>query len=421
MSKELSNRAQWALLIVSVLSLLAGAILISDSQKGGGRVVKWTLGPGGDYGYGPAVFASNGTMYVWEGSYRDDSTHLYCVSPDGEVNWTKDIYTIDQAIVGSDGTLYLGGWINATDAKRSVCALQPNGEYKWIREFRNGSFYSLSQGVDSNLYSISSTLSSEEAGGSRIASFTTSGDMRWYLSPGENLSFTSLFTAPNGTLMSCVNDHRLVGIGDNGSILWSRPAAIPVEPYIVKDDRMFGTLNYHSQQDKGYGDSSGLYCFDLNGTVLWKHPAGLVNQSFAKYVAEDSYGTLYYRGHGGSVMPSFACAVNQDGELLWQYVKGSIYSAVLYADELIVSTSEGIVALDISGNESWAMDGVSGSLSVSPSGLLIVTSWDGISAVVKRAASDIALVGAAGVAFIVFGIAVVGYVVTKTRRTKRVR
>jgi outer membrane protein assembly factor BamB len=106
----------------------AGTIYVRLSQWGTNffafnpnGTLKWTARLTGACNFGiPVAIGADETIYV------GGSSGLCALTPNGSQLWFNQTNDFVGTMVGSDGTIYSGGWANST-----LYALTPSGEYKW--------------------------------------------------------------------------------------------------------------------------------------------------------------------------------------------------------------------------------------------------------------------------------------------------
>jgi hypothetical protein len=339
---------QWVFIFVVALILLSGMIFL-DPAKEDHMEVKWINHFEELFGREP-LFSNNGTMYIWSWEYQSYN-RIYCILPNGELYWTKDYYDLWAWTISPSGTIFIGGYINSTDTNSTIWALGPSGSQIWAFPFLNVSFYSIQLGQDGVIYTTFT-------GG--VAAFSQDGELLWRLSPGpgpyNNLGFLS-----NNTLIY-TTDGYLHGIGTNGSFLWRTELDTPVTITITDQGSIYSTLNLgHYEGEEGY--LNGLYCYDLNGSVLWKYPSGMVNESFKSDFVQDPDGNLYFVGVEDMIPNSGLSnlyAVTRNGTFIWCFSQTQMTSPAWYYGSIVVSTQDGLKALDSEGDLLWILEGVNG-------------------------------------------------------------
>jgi outer membrane protein assembly factor BamB len=257
--------------------------------------------------------------------------------PHSYYSWTldgADLYT--SPVIGIDGTLYV------RLANGSVCALNSDGQYKWVSDnlgyTRNGLAL-----LEHTLFVPASKL---------FALNTTNGHILW------NVSIESEASTPivdTDRIIYFASDDNLYAInGSNGSILWSytthgtiygSPAlGLNGRVYLIGGDGWMysiyannGSLDWEVSTgiasqivignpavgDDGTifaGDHNGLFAFAPDGAILWSIQGLMVCSSPA--IGWNGY--IYV---GGLNSYAIYCIHPQDGTILWDYsISVPVYS-----------------------------------------------------------------------------------------------
>jgi outer membrane protein assembly factor BamB len=108
------------------------------------------------------VIGADGTIYV-----NDANSHLYALTPDGELKWVLNGAGDAGVDIGPDGTIYVGSTVYIT-------AVRPDGTVKWRFQQQPEAFILLgpSVGPDGNIYAVASS-------GMGVFSLTPKGKVRW--------------------------------------------------------------------------------------------------------------------------------------------------------------------------------------------------------------------------------------------------
>ncbi|MFC1998155.1 PQQ-binding-like beta-propeller repeat protein [Chloroflexota bacterium] len=133
-----------SLVLSSIFTLMLSGVSCGGDGGDSSRLV-WKYATGSSIYYGSAAIATDSTIYVgtswkWyaseQGIADPGAGHkLYAFNPDGTVKWTYD--TVGEVrstpAIGSDSTLY---FVVEHDVrlKRSLCAVDSDGQKKWIKQ-----------------------------------------------------------------------------------------------------------------------------------------------------------------------------------------------------------------------------------------------------------------------------------------------
>ncbi|MBM3322321.1 PQQ-like beta-propeller repeat protein [candidate division WOR-3 bacterium] len=274
----------------------------------------------------PAI-GPDGTIYV-----GSSDSSLCAVNPDGSFKWRYPVAgaVMSSPAVGTDGTVYFG-----CDDSR-LYALSPDGSLKWRHAVGGACRSSPAIAADGTIYvgSNSRYLYAVNPNGTHRWAFLTGGAIR-----------SSPAVAADGTIYFGSLDNCLHAINPDGSAAWccttgagihSSPAIGPDGTvYFGSDDKHLYAVNPDSTPRWNYlagervrsspvvapdgsiyfgSDDRRLYALYSDGTPKWSFVTG-GNLNDAPAVASD--GTVYFGSDDG-----WLYALNPDGSLRWRYRAG---------------------------------------------------------------------------------------------------
>jgi parallel beta-helix repeat protein len=327
--------------------------------------------------YGSAVIGSDGTIYV-----GGHDGVLYVFSSDGTLKWTWTTrsYILGSPAIGSDGTIYISNWMNST-----IYAISSNGTLKWKYTMGDYNFGSSPViGADGTIY-IPSTNSINGT----LYAFYPDGTLKWTYHMGM-IHASSAAIGAGGTIYIADYNGVLYAINPNGTLKWS---------YTLKfKDSMHSICNVNVCYDTpsigsdgtiyigSYGGSCGCLLFAISdmgseGTVKWSYPYQYQDGIESLYGAPaiSSNGTIYVVG------ASKIYAISSDGTLLWTYSTGGISdgttSVVIGLDGTVYfGSSTGMYALTPEGKLKWsyATGSIQGSPVIGSDGTLYIGTTNGV-------------------------------------------
>lgn len=194
--------------------------------------------------------------------------------------------------------------------------------------------------------------------------------------------------------LTAVKEKELLTIAldrHSGEILWER-----AEPHRDLDLEKIHTIGSHAQPSAAtdgervisFFGSSGMFCYDLAGKLLWKHEFGPFNNTFgagtSPIIVENFVITC--QDHDTD---SFLMALNkQTGEVVWkadraEFPRNYCTPIVWEVDgkkQIVVAATLRVVGYDFeTGNELWTVRGISRCVCATPvvgeDGLLYVAGW----------------------------------------------
>ncbi len=307
---------------------------------------------------GSPALAPDGTVYigveVGASTSPTQSGQLFAINPNGTLKWSLPMpdWVDATPAIGSDGTLYFGGW----DGKFQ--AIAPDRTVKWT--FSAGGFIASSAaiGADGTVYF--------GAGNGNLYALTPGGALKWFFPTGDWID-SSPAIGPDGTIFFGSWDKNIYALRPDGTLRWKQATLgnVASSPAIASD----GTV-YVGSRDLF------LYAFAVDGTPRWRTGLGDAIEA-SPVIGID--GTVYVVTTGARLY-----ALNPDGSERWRYPAATaaplapIYStpAVRADGSIILSTSNNaLIVLRPEGTELWraAMDDWSDSSPVvAPDGTIYV-------------------------------------------------
>ncbi|WP_321421008.1 chitobiase/beta-hexosaminidase C-terminal domain-containing protein [uncultured Methanobacterium sp.] len=344
----------------------------SDYNGPQANTTQWTFG---DISvYGSAVIGSDGTVYV--GGYDGI---LYAFKADGTLKWKYITRSsiIGSPIIGSDGTIYFSNWVNST-----TYAVSPNGTLKW-KYTTGGNNYGSSPVIDSD--GIIYTASNQGAIGTLYAIYPTQ-ILKWSYDMGL-LYGNSAVIGADGTIYIADYNGILYAFKNDGTLKWTYELKyfllyVPgMGNLMVSGNVIYSTPSIGPDGTIYIGNTKGaLMAVTDNGTCgvykwsfLNNHEA---NEPLYGSPAISANGTIYI------VSSSKLYAVDSSGNLLWSQDIGSIVgtgvtSPAIGADGTIyVGSSTGLYALNSDGTIKWSYSTgtICGSPAISSNGTLYIGS-----------------------------------------------
>lgn len=285
---------------------------------------------GGARGPGSMAAVPEGPPVEYRGDRRHTGRSPY-VGPDGaDRAWSfrTEGNIAAQAVVGADGTVYVGS------LDHHLYAFSPAGEELWNRDLGGAVF---------------STPALDGAGHVFVGSDSdyffcvdaTSGEVIWHLRTEGDVD-TGITIAPDGSLVFGANDH-VWSVSPAGETRWRFRARIRVYSAPAIDDD--GTVYFGAQDNY-------VYALASDGSLRWRFETPDDVDS-AVVIADD--GTLYFGADDRRVR-----ALSRDGEELWSHdVDGYVRSPVALGrrDDILVPVfgpHPRLVSLDAhTGEERW--------------------------------------------------------------------
>lgn len=342
------------------------------------NATKWTYK--GITVYGSAAVGTDGTIYI--GGYDGK---VYAFSSNGALKWTyiTASYILGSPTIGNDGTIYISCWMNST-----LYAINPNGTLKW--KYKTGKYNFGSSpviGADGTIYTVdtSSTVGT-------VYAFSSKGTLKWTYSAAGSIYGSSAAIGSDGIIYIADYNATLYAINPDGTLQWtyklisnpyentrvinSSETAYYVTPSIGAD----GTIYIESQNtvlyNYRYTAVYALFAINPDGTLKWTYNA---TEELYGAPAISSDGTIYI------ICASKLYVISSSGELLWDYSIGDVatnevVSATIGRDGTIyIGSSTGIYALNSNGSLKWnyAAGSICASPVISSDGTLYVGTLNG--------------------------------------------
>jgi len=189
-----------------------------------------------------------------------------------------------QAVVGRDGTIYVGSH------DHRLYAIGSNGLERWRRDLRDRVYATALVGSDGNVYVGSDA--------DIFWSFAPSGELRWRLATRGDAD-TGATEAPDGTILFAAGN-SLYCVAKDGQVRWRFEAGSKIYSTPAVDDD--GTVYVGSQDDH-------LYAVASDGRMRWSYRTRDDNDS-SPVLGDD--GTIYFGSDDHNVY-----ALTRDGDLRW--------------------------------------------------------------------------------------------------------
>jgi len=323
--------------------------------------LRWSFELGGRVTSSPAIGA-DGTIYI--GSELTTSGQLYAITPDGDEDWSVDVYApvttaialtavrlyfgcadgsvravsradggaiwsypsvppvLSSPAVGADGTVYIG-------TGNGMHAITPDGKEKWARQ-------SLWQQHSSPAISADgSTVYYGDGTDGFFAVDAQNGTLEWRDDTGAPV-VSSPAIADDGTVVVGLPNGHIRAYSPDGGERWSVPTlnVVGASPAIGMD----GTVYNGS-------DDTFLHAIRTSGTTQWKFPTGAEVISTPAVAAD---GTVYVGSANGTFY-----AVTSGGQKAWEFPTGD----VIYASPAIAA--DGTVYVGSFDGKLYALNGTS--------------------------------------------------------------
>nr|WP_321423653.1 PQQ-binding-like beta-propeller repeat protein [uncultured Methanobacterium sp.] len=368
----LKNGKLTLLFIIFALICIAGAGCASAVDSG--SAADTASGYGTDTGSGTdntTTTETNSTGLAdseWPSYHNDENStgqSDYTGPQTNTTKWTFENLTVyGSAVIGSDGTIYVGG------ADGVLYAFYSNGRLKWTWTTRSTIMGSPTIGNDGTIY-ISNWMNST------TYAFNSNGTLLWKCTTGGYNTGSSPVIGSDGTIYVAVTNDTtgtLVAISNSGTVKWRYTMGV-----------IYGTSPV-------LGVDGTIYMVDYDGIVYAINPDGTLKWSFRLVINNNNNSPTYYvnmcydalsigpdgtiyiansrttRVVGGSSYEGwfwlFAIKDNgNSGSLKWTYkstawnnhIQDPVYGApAISADGIIyVVTARNLYAIDLNGNYLW--------------------------------------------------------------------
>ncbi|MDQ0243736.1 tetratricopeptide (TPR) repeat protein [Bacillus fengqiuensis] len=142
----------------------------------------------------------------------------------------------------------------------------------------------------------------------------------------------------------------LQALNEQGKVKWEAPVNIPQDPVVGKNGTIYVSTYYHDMEGAGTMTDGGIYAFNPDGTVKWKHeeegiystpiigPDGVVYTINTHYEQDTS--TIY--------------GFSPDGKIVMEYETSSTGGDPIVTDNSIITTAnQTIEAVSHKGKKAW--------------------------------------------------------------------
>ncbi|NPA92802.1 MAG: sortase, partial [Chloroflexi bacterium] len=289
--------------------------------------VGWTFSMDGQYYPSSAIIGTDGTLYV-----GSDTGYLYAVNPDGTLKWSYDTgdYIAGTPAIDSEGIVYFGSH------NGYFYALNPDGTLKWSDNV--GSAIFSSPVIDSNGVIYIGT-------GKGVRAYTPDGLLKWEFYTGKISRSSPALSPDEQTLYIGSYDNNIYAINTNdGTEIWSYTTGdyVRSSPAVATD----GSVIYVGSED-GY-----LYALNADGTLKWRFQA---NNEVRSSPAISADGSTIYVGEYDPPYNLYAIDANTGLEI-WHYAMTNHVVASPVIDP------NGNLFLGLHDGSVWAFDADSGTL-----------------------------------------------------------
>ena len=284
----------------------------------------------------------------------------------GTLKWS---YTVrkginSSAVIGSDGTIYVGGDV----AARGLMAFKPDGTLKWT--FATGSDFI--NGLDTiSSPAVATDGSVYIASGDRLFSVNADGSFRWSRQLDGPIP-SSPTIGSDGTVYVGTYGGKLYAVASSGKVRWAFNAGniIYSSPAIATDGTVYIGTGVTFSPNPGK-----LIAVNIDGTKKWEFTAG---GAVASSPAIGADGTVYAGSSDGHLY-----AVSSAGSLTWKLKTGAVINsspAVATDGTIYVGSGFNLIAVNPAGTKQWSF-GTGGNVDSSPAitkeGTVYVGSADG--------------------------------------------
>jgi outer membrane protein assembly factor BamB len=233
-------------------------------------IILWeTTIPGGKLMDPPVIDASD-RIYLTNEYANVGPSRVFCVNPNGEIQWTFPDPQISEhfagsPLIGSDGTVYVNNWLK----DGLFYAIHPDGSVKWTCPLDGlGSSCGNNIGLDGTLF----TVTWEEG---ILYAIHPDGTVKWESTGsggGYESSSASVVLSPDGeTLYVEDKSERIVAVHTaDGSEKWSFDSGLHWHTGLMVDNQ--GRIYFET--------STHIVCVDENGTEEWRYESSDIYLSY---------------------------------------------------------------------------------------------------------------------------------------------
>ena len=156
----------------------------------------------------------------------------------------------------------------------------------------------------------------------------------------------------------------------NGSIIWEQVAhkGVPAKPYHIKNTLASETATTDGERVYALFGNVGLYCYDLDGKLLWSHPlaARETNYGWGTSMSPVVHGDRVYLANDNEEKSTLAALDKRTGKVIWEVPRDekTNYSTPYVWEnakrtEIVISGINWVKSYDLDGNELWKIKGKS--------------------------------------------------------------
>ena len=318
-------------------------------------VLKWRYDASQCVSCCPAIGA-DGTVYFGAGGDWGAPRFLCALNPDGTFKWNYDIDCGGSSpAVGPDGTIYVG----TSCCGYYLYAMNPNGSLKWRYQTEDAVSSSPAIGSDGAVY-----VGSDDG---YVYALNPDGTLRWRYQTERGVYSPAI--GADGTVYVASDDCHLYAINPNGILKWRYEVTIdgcPEFPCFSPAISAGGTV-YIGSYD------GCVHALNPDGTLRWCYDSE--GNRFSHSAAIGLDGTVYLGADDGCLY-----VLNPDGTLKWRYEQGGVDPAI-GSDGTIYAVWRDLIALNPDGTLKWRYRGedrIASPPNIGPDGTVYVgTIYDG--------------------------------------------
>ncbi|MDP2898232.1 MAG: FG-GAP-like repeat-containing protein [bacterium] len=193
-----------------------------------------------------------------------------------------DAYARGTAVIGPDGTIYVGAQCRGETPMCALSALTPEGNLKWQYEARGQLEESPSVGEDGTIY-----FGAGYGYGGTLHAINPDGSKKWTAGFGAGSMMSSPAIAPDGTIYLTTFSREMRAFSSDGRLKWS----------FAYDDWADGELTIGSDATIYFGTRDGFfYAVNPDGSQKWRFPANGEIRHSAAIGLDD---TIYFGTENG--------------------------------------------------------------------------------------------------------------------------
>jgi len=156
----------------------------------------------------------------------------------------------------------------------------------------------------------------------------------------------------------------------SGSLLWEQVAhkGVPAKPYHIKNTLASETATTDGERIYALFGNVGLYCYDLDGKLLWSHPleARETNYGWGTSMSPVVHGDRVYLANDNEEKSTLTAFDKKTGKVIWEIPRDekTNYSTPFVWEnpqrtEIVISGINWAKAYDLDGKELWKIKGKS--------------------------------------------------------------